>query len=809
LAEFHQDQAEDGESEYDVQFLDGDVDDFDVPEQPASDFAISPSHLIFDSRRQLTYWQLRAEDDCTDLERLFYPGLGLEDLIEKAVKLGILDIGGQDIGAYVNRRLERFAAGGSTFELQLSGDRWLRLTDHRQANGTTVTTLVNVTDVERRERAMALLLSENSDGGSKFERAARALSTGLGFHTATIARMVGDDTAEIIACLHEGHMAPPQCFRIRGTPCEPVYREGYFAFSGDFFRRFPRMDLHDYFADVGHGSYVGQVIYDKHGMPIGHILALDDAEHTMTEGDKRLVRLIAEHVAAEFARLDIVAALREGNKRFQDFTETASDLFFETGTDLCCTYVSDRVPEVTGISASDWIGRSMTEFGPEHDSAWEACLQDIANRRPFHDVFLGLPGTAGSSQKYAMSGKPVFDEHDHFTGYRLAVRTIQPNAQAEGRAREAELRVRQLLGSSLEGFALYNDDHRLVLCNDKFRALMFRGNEANVRAGMTLKQLSSLWLKSAPESDRRGLLNFHLDPDALSADYLDVAADDSKTLRVMKRRTEEGGVATLYLDITDLKHREQELSEARIIAENANSSKSQFLANISHELRTPLNAIIGFSEIMQEQILGPMTNPRYREYTTDIRTSAMHLLDMINDILDLSKAEAGQLELSPEMVDVSELVNSVVRLMREQAQAAQLHLVALIHMGIPPVKGDKRRMKQVLINLISNAIKFTPAGGTVEVTAQSKKGILEICVNDTGIGIAPDQMDKVFLPFGQVASEVSRRHAGTGLGLPLARHLVELHGGALTLSSELGQGTKVLAEFPYEDDQGGDEEAAA
>jgi signal transduction histidine kinase len=276
----------------------------------------------------------------------------------------------------------------------------------------------------------------------------------------------------------------------------------------------------------------------------------------------------------------------------------------------------------------------------------------------------------------------------------------------------------------------------------------------------------------------------------------------------MRRRTEDGGVATLYLDITDLKLREEELSQAKEIAEQANSTKSRFLANISHELRTPLNAIIGFSEIMQREILGPLKNPRYREYSGDIQTSAQLLLDLINDILDLSKAEAGQLEIHPETVDVGELVNSVVRLMRDQAQAAQLHLVAFIHVDIPPVRGDVRRMKQVLINLISNAIKFTPSGGTVEVTARCEDNLLKIIVNDTGIGIAPDQIGKVFLPFQQVASEISRRHTGTGLGLPLAKHLVELHGGQLTLASELGRGTTVAAHFPVENKGSGSDVAA-
>ena len=238
-------------------------------------------------------------------------------------------------------------------------------------------------------------------------------------------------------------------------------------------------------------------------------------------------------------------------------------------------------------------------------------------------------------------------------------------------------------------------------------------------------------------------------------------------------------------------------SEARDAALEANSTKSMFLANVSHELRTPLNAIIGFADIMREQMLGPMNNPRYAEYVQDIRASGEHLLDMINDILDLSKAEAGQLELAYEMIDVGDVMNAVVRLMSEQAESGKLHFVALSPVGLPQIRGDKRRVKQVLINLISNAIKFTPAGGTIELSAHADDSSVKITVNDTGIGIAADEISRVMVPFGQVDSEISRRHKGTGLGLPLAKRLVELHGGELNITSEPSRGTRVSVSFPF------------
>ena len=798
MTEYEPDAGDDLDTEYDVQFLDeGELAPLAAAHSPAALF--TPSHLMFDANRQLTSWFFRPEDDCSDIERLCVPGLTFEDFLEKAVRLGIVDTEGNEVRDFVDRRLRRFSQPGNAYHVRLHGNRWIRVSDQHLDDGTTVCVVSNISDGERRERGLALLLSDHSLGQPVFERSARALAMGLGFHTATIARLCGDGTAEIVACVHGGHMAPTQKFLIKGTPCEPVYKAGYFTFTGDFFRRFPRLDMDDYFAEIGHGTYVGQVIHDRSGKAVGHLLALDETQRVLDEGDRRLIRLVAEHVGYEFERLDAGVTLKANEDRFRDFSETSSDLFFETDARLRCTMVSEKVETLTGLTRAEWSGRDMTQLGSPHDPAWEACLKDIAERQSFRDVALNLAAPLGNLRTVSLSGKAVFDGSGRFVGYRLAARDVLPNAVAEGRAREAELRVRQLLSTSLEGFALYDDDHRLVLCNDKFRALMFPGLEDKVQTGMTVGQLALLWMKQVPAADRRKLLNFHLDPDALAGDYLDISAHESKTLRVIRRRSEDGGVATLYLDITDLKHREQELSEAKEIAEKASSTKSRFLANVSHELRTPLNAIIGFSEIMKEQILGPIENPRYREYVGDIRTSALHLLDMINDILDISKAEAGQLEISPELVDVSELVNSVVRLMRDQAQGQQIHLVALIHIGIPPFKGDKRRMKQVLINLVSNAIKFTPAGGTVEITAQYENEALKIQVNDTGIGIAADQIEKVLLPFGQVVSDLSRDQIGTGLGLPLAKHLVELHGGELRLESEPGRGTSVCAMFPMEE----------
>ena len=235
--------------------------------------------------------------------------------------------------------------------------------------------------------------------------------------------------------------------------------------------------------------------------------------------------------------------------------------------------------------------------------------------------------------------------------------------------------------------------------------------------------------------------------------------------------------------------------EARHQAEAAASAKSEFLAVVSHELRTPLNAIIGFSEIIRDEVLGKLGDQRYREYAIDIYTSGVHLLSLLNDILDLSKAEAGKLELLEETVDVPDVIERALKMVSPQAQAASLTIETDIQGALPHLWADERKIRQILINLMSNSLKFTPPGGQITVGSALQGDRLRIWVTDNGIGIAPEHVEKALSPFGQVDSALSRQHDGTGLGLPLVKRLVELHGAAFDLVSGLGEGTTISMVF--------------
>jgi signal transduction histidine kinase len=218
---------------------------------------------------------------------------------------------------------------------------------------------------------------------------------------------------------------------------------------------------------------------------------------------------------------------------------------------------------------------------------------------------------------------------------------------------------------------------------------------------------------------------------------------------------------------------------------------------MSHELRTPLNAIIGFSEVLKSQVFGPLTE-RYRAYAGDIFTSGSHLLELINEILDLSKLEAGQFELHEEAIDIRDAINGCLRLVETQAERGKIRLSSAIEEGIPRVRADDRRLRQVLINLLSNAVKFTPEGGRVWLSCFRRGNQLAIAISDSGIGMAPEDIPKALEPFGQIDSKISRKYEGTGLGLPLAKHLVEVHSGTLAVESRINAGTTVTILLPRE-----------
>jgi cell cycle sensor histidine kinase DivJ len=258
------------------------------------------------------------------------------------------------------------------------------------------------------------------------------------------------------------------------------------------------------------------------------------------------------------------------------------------------------------------------------------------------------------------------------------------------------------------------------------------------------------------------------------------------------------GILAGTRDISDRKAQEAELLRARDEAESASRAKTQFLANMSHELRTPLNAVIGFSEILNRELFGALGEQRYRDYARLIHESGEHLLNVVNDILDMSKIEAGKFKIVKEPFDIAALINSCSEVMRHAADKRQLALITEFSPGLPELLADKRACKQMLLNVISNAIKFTDAGGWVRISARVEHDRVELVVADNGIGIAEHDLPKLGNPFVQADNSYNRSYDGAGLGLSVVKGLARLHGGRLEIASKLGHGTIATIVLPLE-----------
>jgi len=383
---------------------------------------------------------------------------------------------------------------------------------------------------------------------------------------------------------------------------------------------------------------------------------------------------------------------------------------------------------------------------------------------------------------------------------------------AQARVAAAESRLRAALESMSESFVLWDSRRRLVLWNKKFREF-FGFAEGQLRPGMNYE---------AVEDVASGMIRaVHGAESGRDAYELELA--DNRWLHYSERETADGGLVSVGADISELKRKERALKEndramrrtvedlkrsqqrieelaksyeeEKIRAEEANRSKSEFLANMSHELRTPLNAINGFSEIMLKEMFGPLGHERYSDYVKDILSSGQHLLLLINDILDMSKIEAGKMQLQSEPMEPSETLRQCLRLMRGRAEEKRLTLV-LEAEELKQIEADPRAVKQVLLNLMSNALKFTPEGGKVILRGFEAADGVVLQVADTGIGISAEDLPRLGRPFEQIESHHSKSHQGSGLGLALSKSLVEMHGGSLRIDSVLGKGTTVSFTLP-------------
>jgi two-component system cell cycle sensor histidine kinase PleC len=387
------------------------------------------------------------------------------------------------------------------------------------------------------------------------------------------------------------------------------------------------------------------------------------------------------------------------------------------------------------------------------------------------------------------------------------------------RTAAADIRLRDAIETIPEAFVLWDHENRLVLCNSNFQNLHSLP-EAAILPGTPYE--------AVVEAGRKHVIRSKLsseDAAVPGARTFEAQLDDGHWLQISERRTKDGGYVSVGTDITPLKQHEKKLigseqrlmatvtdlrqsqqkleSQARQLTElaqsaaEANQAKSKFLANMSHELRTPLNAIIGFSEIMASGMFGALGSEKYVEYCRDIHRSGEYLLDVINDVLDMSKIEAGRLKLDLESVELDHELSDALRVVTTRAEEKKLKITSRIASGIR-LTADRRALKQIALNLLSNAVKFTPENGRITVRGRLSRGAVVVGIQDSGIGIARDALQKLGRPFEQVASQLTKTHHGSGLGLAIAKSLVELHGGVMRIRSTLGAGTTVVVRLPLD-----------
>jgi len=392
------------------------------------------------------------------------------------------------------------------------------------------------------------------------------------------------------------------------------------------------------------------------------------------------------------------------------------------------------------------------------------------------------------------------------------------------RSHRADIRLRDAIENISEAFVLWDSKKRLVMCNSKYQQL-YNLSTASIASGSSYESVTAASRKPriltpivGERRTDRGTKTF------------EAQIEDGRWLQISERRTQDGGFVSVGTDISQIKRNEEKLvdserrqkrtindlqvtqrqlelqaqqlvefadnlNEQKKKADAGNKAKSEFLANISHELRTPLNAILGFSSIMQQRMFGPLGSDKYHEYADDIHHSGTFLLNVINDILDMSKIEAGRFELHLEQINLSEMLSDTLRIINTQAQDAKLQ----VSQSIPDdlvLEADRRAIKQILLNLLSNAVKFTPQGGEISVTARVRKDSVNIAISDNGIGISKEALHRLGRPFEQVQDQFTKDHKGTGLGLAIARSLSKLHGGRLHIRSRIDNGTIIVVRLP-------------
>ena len=495
--------------------------------------------------------------------------------------------------------------------------------------------------------------------------------------------------------------------------------------------------------------------------------------------------------------------------RLRDFIDVSTDWFWETDADDRFTFFSGNHKKLTGIHLETKIGKTREEI-IQHNSydssdvvsikALAEIAEKIADHEPFKNCRYWITGDDGERHNISVSGKPYFDGAGNYAGYRGIGVDCTAGKQAEDTIFELQHMYEQLVEISPDAIVLQTTEKgRIAFANKAAYDLLGIDYSESLVGADFIDFLNEEGRDSALNRNKK-VLTEKITLPITSGIFI---RSDGVTMSVERSVTPclYGGkpaFISLVRDVSDKVEAEEKLQNALVDAERANQAKSKFLATMSHELRTPLNAIIGFSDMLRGQYFGDLGSDKYSEYANDIQASGTHLLNLVNDILDLSAIEAGERSLSKGILFISDLVDESSPMVLELARRKGIEYTVEVPDSLSPLQADRRAIMQILLNLLNNAIKFTPEGGEVTLSVRDGNPYQIITILDTGEGIPDDEIETLTKPFARGESDYHKAQEGTGLGLSIVKSLVEFHQGELSIESELGKGTVVTVKLPSE-----------
>ena len=725
--------------------------------------SLSDGFVLWDSDDRLMLWNDRFLAGHPNRDEIVRPGTPFRLLIEKTADLLRGQVGDAAAAGWLVERFRTHQEATGAYEMLTSIGTWLMVTERRTQEGFTVGIYTDVTDRKHGENELReseeryRQLIQLSPDSILVDRDGQIV-----FANDTAVRMFGASSPdELIGC-------DILDLAMSGDRLEFLSRRGRAA-SGQtlpFVRsEYQRLDGQRRHCESTVAKFVWQG----------------------EDSNLVIIRDIEDRVDAERQQAIFAAVL-----------DQAADAIEIASVDFDVQYVNPAFERMTGCTAEEVVARvpgKLYSLAAQDDDLYAAVERTLRAGKPWSGV---VPARRDDGTEYQqeVSISPVFDEDGAIGNFVAITRDITNRIRTQQALRESEERYRKLLAVTPDAIYVHVDGN-IVLVNqaaiDTFRAK----NEEDLIGRSVLELIHPEFRAQTVEN-----LKVELSEDAVTSrlDHLRLRVDGTEfwAHTSITRLNWQGQRAALVIlrDITEQRHANEKLIQAMEAAEVANQSKSEFLANISHELRTPLNAIIGFSELMQSEMFGPIGDSNYRDYVRDIHESGMHLLHLINDILDLSKVEAGKLVPKLEAVDIAGAISSSLRLF-DGIGVAGAHIHSIVAEDLPPMIADQRMFKQMLMNLVSNALMSTPVGGSVRVKARTvEPDMIEIVVVDNGAGMSAEELEHVMEPFVQARPAADRPDRGTGLGLPLTKSLAELHGGSFRLWSRVRLGSCAVLRLP-------------